>query len=73
MTTKRSRQTLAPTPNQGDETFAFACPVTIRGSRSCLSSRIGPRIASNNTPHASRRICAPWGVTFLRGRSGALR
>ncbi len=22
---------------------------------------------SNNTPHASRKICAPWGVTFLWG------
>ncbi|MBU0483785.1 MAG: hypothetical protein KKB30_04645 [Proteobacteria bacterium] len=20
---------------------------------------------SNNTPHASRKLCAPWGVTFL--------
>ena len=22
---------------------------------------------ANNTPHASRKICAPWGVSFFRG------
>ncbi len=30
-------------------------------------------IVCNNTPHASREICAPWGVTFFRGANGALR
>ena len=24
-------------------------------------------IIINNTPHASRKICAPWGVTFFSG------
>lgn len=23
--------------------------------------------ANNNTPHASRKICAPWGVSFFIG------
>ena len=30
-------------------------------------------ILANNTPHASRQICAPWGVTFFWGRKYALR
>ena len=30
-------------------------------------------IVCNNTPHASRQICAPWGVTFFRGTKSALR
>jgi hypothetical protein len=29
-------------------------------------------IVCNNTPHASRQICAPWGVTFFRGAKSAL-
>lgn len=24
------------------------------------------KVSNNNTPHASRQISAPWGVTFLR-------
>lgn len=24
-------------------------------------------LSGNNTPHASRQICAPWGVTFFCG------
>lgn len=24
-------------------------------------------LVGNNTPHASRQICAPWGVTFFAG------
>ena len=26
----------------------------------------------NNTPHAFRKICAPWGVTFFMGVSIAI-
>ncbi len=29
------------------------------------------KICDNNTPHASRQLCAPWEVSFFRGSPDA--
>jgi hypothetical protein len=41
-------------------------PCIYYGQMNSLSFSVTHRFL-NNTPHASRKFCAPWGVTFFRG------
>jgi hypothetical protein len=49
-----------------DAYVAIAITPCIYGQMNSLSFSVIHRF-SNNTPHASRKLCAPWGVTFFRG------
>lgn len=40
--------------------------------KSLLSTEDMVEDTLNSTPHASRKICAPWGVIFYLGASNAI-